>query len=813
MTLEEKISLVHGARDPRVLGQAGYWPGLPRLGIPPLRLADGPAGVSVNREATAMPAPVALAATFDSKAARLFGVVMAREAKALEQDILLAPHANIVRDPLFRRNHTTFSEDPLLSSILSAAEISGIQSQGILAQVKHLAGYNGSENVSIEERTLHEMYLPAFEAAVKAGVASIMCGYHRINGFWACENAEIQNGILRGQWGFQGFITSDWGAVHGPLAITRGVDLEMPGREIAGRPGGPYFIEELKAAVEDGRVPVSAIDQAVTRILVQMERFHLLGRKTPARPPAIDIQAHARIVRKIAEQGAVLLKNEGDALPLGADDLASLVLIGPTAGQLAAGFLGERAAGFEARLVGPLAALRRLVPAARIAYAVGDDLTGEPLPETALSHDGKPGLLPEPPAPGVERMGFHGAMTLPPGVEYSWAGTLTVASEGDYVFMVQPAGDEGAAGSGWVHVDGRPVVRLGGLAFQNTGVTGKKWSSLLPTTDGRDNSRGTVRLSGGAHRIEITASSTGTAPLRIRFAWMTPELRRTNIQAAVAAARAATTPVVFAWSGGGPTLAVPEGQDELIAAVAIANPRTIVVLNTGGPVAMPWKDRVRAILEMWYPGQEGGWATANLLLGRAGPGGKLPVTFPARLEDAPARSTNHPERLAPPRPASADPTAAESSPVSFSEGILVGYRWYDQENIPPLFPFGHGLSYTRFEYSSLEVVRAGDGGLDVSFLLRNIGKAASDEVPQVYLSAPREARQGAQFAVRALAAFDCIFLKAGEEKVVKLHVPRRSLEYWSTAAGCWLTAAGPRTVYVGVSSRDLRLQADTVIAE
>jgi beta-glucosidase len=790
MTLDEKISLLHGTRDPRALGQAGYWPGLPRLGIPPLRLADGPAGVNVNLEATAMPAPVALAATFDSRAARLFGVVMAREAKALEQDILLAPHTNIVRDPLFRRNHTTFSEDPLLSSVLTAAEISGIQSQGILAQVKHLAGYNGSDNVSIDERTLHEIYLPAFETAVKTGVASIMCGYHRINGFWACENAEIQNGILRGQLGFQGFITSDWGAIHGPLAITRGVDLEMPGREIAGRPGGPYFVAGLKAAVEDGRVPVSAVDRAVTRILAQMERFHLLGRKPPARPPAIDIQAHARIVRKIAEQGAVLLKNDGDALPLGADDLASLVLIGPTAGQLAAGFLGERGAGFEARLAAPLAALRRLAPTARIAYAVGDDLTGEPLPETALS------------VPGAERAGFHEEMTFPSGAEYSWAGTLTVPSEGDYVFMVQPAGDEGAAGSASVGVDGRPVVRSGGLAFQNTGVAGKKWSSLLPATDGRDNSRGAVHLNGGPHHIEITASSTGAAPLRIRFTWTTPELRRMNLQAAVAAARAATTPVVFAWSGGGPTLALPEGQDELIAAVAAANPRTIVVLNSGGPVAMPWKDRVRAILEMWYPGQEGGWATANLLLGRAVPGGKLPVTFPARLEDAPARSPNHPERIAPPPPAGAGPAAAEPSPVSFSEGILVGYRWYDGENIAPLFPFGHGLSYTRFEYSNLAVERSRDG-FDVTFTLRNTGVWKGSEVPQVYLGPA--SGSPVPMAPWSLAGFERVELGPGQSRRLTIRIESRALSYWSAEKHAWVVAGGVRAVAVGSSSRDVRL--------
>ncbi len=490
MTLDEKISLVHGARDPKSLGQAGYWPGLPRLGIPPLRFADGPPGVNVNRDATALPAPVGLAATFNPEVARLYGVVLGREAKALGQDVFLAPYVNIVRDPLFRRNHTTLSEDPLLAARLGAEVTTGIQSQGVMAQVKHLAGYSGFDNVLIDERTLHEVYLPAFEAAVKAGVASVMCAYNMINGSWGCENGELQNDILRRQWGFKGFVTSDWGAVHSPGAITKGLDLEMPGREIAGRRGGVYFTEALKAAVESGAVPVSSIDQAVGRILYEMDRFGLLGRKPLARAAKINIGADAKSVQGIAEQSAVLLKNDGDALPLAAADLESLAVIGPTGGQLAAGFMGERAQGFEARLVAPLAALKRLVPRAKVVYSVGVDLTGVPIPD------------------------IKGPAALEPGAEYAWAGTLRALEGGDYTFMVQPATGGGAEGGGTISIDGRMVARTGGPGFGGSGVAAKKWSSLLPTTDGRDNGRGTAHLSAGDHRIEITAHSIGEAPLR-----------------------------------------------------------------------------------------------------------------------------------------------------------------------------------------------------------------------------------------------------------------------------------------------------------
>lgn len=749
MTIEEKIALVHGTRDPQGLGQAGYWPGLPRLGIPPLRLADGPAGVNADRPATGMPAPVGLAATFSTDAARLYGVVLGRDARALEQDILLAPHVNIVRDPLFRRNHTTLGEDPLLNARLSAAEIVGIQSQGVMAQVKHLAGYNGADNVVIDERTLHEIYLPAFEAAVKAGAASVMCAYNRINGLRSCENSAIQDGILRARWGFQGFITSDWGALRSPLDITKGVDLEMPGRLILDR-GGPYFIEELKAAVEQGLIPVSAVDQAVSRILFQMDRFHWLDGKPRPQPRPIDVEADAKIVREIAEQSAVLLTNAGNALPLTAQDLASLAVIGPTGGQVAVGFMGERAYGFESRFVSPLAALRKLAPQAKITYAVGDDLTGVPMPAT---------------------------------------GTVNLPSEGEYTFMVQTASGDGA-----ITIDGRTIVRSDDFVPGGGGGF-KKWSSLLPTTDGRDNPRATLHLTAGAHKIETTVTSTGKAPLRIRFAWMTPELREANIAAAVELAKSVRTTVVFAWNEAGNSLSLPENQDELIRRVAAANPRTIVVLNTGGPVAMPWKDSVRAILEMWYPGQEGGWATANLLLGRANPSGRLPVTFPARIEDAPAHAAGHPERWAPPPSPGRSGLNLDAPAVTFSEGIAVGYRWYDQQNIQPLFPFGHGLSYTQFEYSNL-AVRQGADGADVAFTLRNTGPRKGTEVPQVYVGP------------KSLVGFQRIELEPGKSTTVSIHVDARGLSYWSADKHDWAEPPGARPVYVGASSRDIRLQGE-----
>jgi beta-glucosidase len=722
MTPDEKQALVHGTRDPRDLGQAGYWPGVPRLGIPPLRFADGPPGINANRSSTAMPAPVALAATFDIEAARQYGIVLGSEAAALAQNVVLGPHVNIVRDPLFRRNHTAFSEDPLVSALIGAAEIRGIQSQGVMAQVKHLAGYNGAQEVAIDKRALRDMYLVPFAAAVEAGVASVMCAYNKINGDWACANGALQNDILRGDLGFRGFITSDWGATHSAEDIQRGLDLEMPGREIHGRPGGPYFT---------GPLPPDAVDRAVRRILEQMNRFGMLKRK-PAGPRPIDVEAGARAARAVATQGAVLLRNAANALPLGPHDLASLVFIGPTAGQLAAGYLGERGYGFESRLVSPLAAMRRT---SHVEYSPGVDLTGSTIVASGT------------------RLEFN---SIAPDSDFQWSGTLNIEEEGDYTFLVQPKLGQGSEGSGTLMIDGKRAARTGGPGFGGTGVKAKKWSGIVPTTDGRDNGIGAaVHLTRGPHRIDLTANSTGEGPLSIRYAWITPQARRSAIDAATRSA-AGKTAVVFAWAGTG-MIDLPEQQNELIARIAGVARKTIVVLNTGGPVLMPWKDKASSILEMWYPGQEGGWATIDFLLGRANPSGKLPVTFPRRLEDTAPYAPGHPERTAP--------------QAIYSEGLAVGYRWFDQERIEPLFAFGHGLSYTTFEYSDLKV-----DGATVSVTLRNTGRRRGAEVVQVYVGEPH-----------VLRAFTRVELAPGEFRRVSLDLDRYA----------WLPARTGRRVFVG----------------
>ncbi len=289
--------------------------------------------------------------------------------------------------------------------------------------------------------------------------------------------------------------------------------------------------------------------------------------------------------------------------------------------------------------------------------------------------------------------------------------------------------------------------------------------------------------------------------MQVRLTWVTPEAQKANYEAAIAAAKQAKTAVVFAWSRGRPWFGIPGDQNKLIEDVAAVNPNTIVVLNVSQPVALPWLSKVKGVLQMWFPGDEGGWATADVLLGRVNPAGRLPFTWMKSLDQGLANDPAHPERS----------SKGVKGKTTYAEGVDVGYRWFDKNNIEPLFPFGYGLSYSKFEYSDLKVTRGGDGGLDVNFTLRNAGSVAGDEVPQVYLGAPSQAPAGAQFAPRALVAFDRVSVPAGEKMSITLHVPLRGLQYWSTAADKWELAAGPRLVHVGASSRDLRLKAETTI--
>jgi beta-glucosidase len=847
MTLDEKLTLIHGTyEDPAVYqGQAGYLAGIPRLGIPGLRFADGPPGVLTRHPSQGETATMGVAATFSTRTAEQNGVAIGREDRALGIDVSLQPFVNIDRDLEFGRGYNTFGEDPFLTSEMGVAEVKGIQSQHVMAQIKHYVAYDSnSGNIFVDDQTLHEIYVAPFDAAIRrADVSSIMCSYNRVNGTFACGNDSTLTKILRDEIGFKGFVTSDWGAVHAVKFINAGLDMEMPGEP---GPGGfplPSFFDALPVpppppanamgdmmesffgtipeepkpargdfgdfgrkedpkkmpeALKDGTVNEAAITRAAGRVLYEIVHFGYLDGQSKHDVTAQSIEANAKIIEKTGEEAAVLLKNEGGALPLKAADLDSVVLIGPTAGQVdSIGINGERSVGMPERQVGPYDALKKITGNANIKFAVNDDMTGTTVPASLLSHEGKPGLVRT--GDGSEQVDAtvdftaKGGNALKPNATVTWKGTLTVPSAGTYWIYLQALGTNAG-----IKLDGKRLAHTG---VMQGGVHGDILQAAqdnnLPTTDGIDDVRRAIELTAGPHAVEIsTTPDTSAAPVQVRLNWYTPEQRKADHEAAIAAAKNAKVAVVFLWTRGRPVFGLPGDQDKLVEEIAAVNSSTIVVLNTSQPVALPWVDKVKAVLEMWWPGDEGGFATANLLAGKASPAGRLPVTWAKSLSDYAATDPKHPERS----------MKGVDGKTTYSEGVNVGYRWFDKEKIDPLFAFGHGLSYTTFEYSGLKVEKKADGGLEVKVHIKNIGGVDSDEVPQVYLSAPGDAPAGVQFPVRALAAFDRVHLNAGEAKTVTLNVAPRQLQYWSTADGKWETATGKRTLSVGASSRDLRVE-------
>ncbi len=856
MTIQEKLTLIHGTQeDPKVYqGQAGYLAGIPRLGIPGLRFADGPPGVLTRHPSQSETATMGVAATFSAKTAEANGLVIGREERALGIDVALQPFVNIDRDLEFGRGYNTFGEDPFLTSVMGVAEIKGIQSQHVMAQIKHYVAYDSdSGNIFVDDQTLHEIYVAPFDAASKVGVSSVMCSYNRVNGVFACGNKTTLNTILRDQIGFKGFVTSDWGAVHGVGYINNGLDMEMPGEPADGaaavfsipsffdlkpvppppppgamgdimdmfgghipeepKPGGMNIGDfgfkespkKMSEALKDGTVSEAAVTLAAGRVLLQIAKFGYLDGQQKHDVTTQSIEENAKVIERTGEEAAVLLKNENQALPLKAADLGSVVLIGPTAAQVdSIGINGERSVGLPERQVGPLAAMKKISGNNNIQFAVNDDFTGTLVPGSLLTHDGQPGLV------RTTLIGTSGAAqrdfrtdavidftkkngnTLPADARMVWKGTLTPSHEGEYWIYLQALGTNAA-----LLIDGKKLAQTG---VMQGGVHGDilqaNQDNVVPTPDGLDNVRRSIQLAAGPHEIEIRITpDTSHSPVQLRLNWYTPEQRVADHDAAIAAAKSAKTAVVFLWTRLQPVFGLPGDQNKLVEEIAAVNPNTIVVLNTSQPVALPWVDKVKAVLEMWWPGDEGGWSTANLLLGKVSPAGRLPVTWGKQLTDYPATDPKYPERS----------KKGVDGKTTYSEGVNVGYRWFDKEKIDPLFAFGHGLSYTSFEYSNLKAATNADGGLDVTVKIKNTGSMASDEVPQVYIGAPDKVPSGIQFPVRSLVAFDRIHLGAGESRTVTLHVALRQLQYWSSADTSWKKPVGSRELSVGASSRDLRL--------
>lgn len=764
LTLDEKLTFLHGAKDPRSLGQAGWIPGVPRLGIPPLRLADGPAGVRVGARATALPAPVMLASAFDPALAHAYGRVIGHEGRALGQDVLLSPMVNLIRTPYAGRNFETFSEDPLLTSDLVTEEIRGIQDEGLIATVKHFALNNQEKDrttvdVRIGEQALHETELRGFEAAVAAGTGAVMGAYNKVDGLHACENRALLTGVLRETWGFDGWVMSDWDATHSTVpSLTAGLDMEMP--------AGRWFGDALRRAVRDGTVTEDVVDRSVRRILTVMGRFGLLDGTAPARPAARDREAGARLAHRVAVAGATLLRNERSTLPLTGPAARSVAVIGPT------GTVPFAAGGGSAHVVpdhadSPLDAITaRAGDGATVTHALGEDLYGKPLPVRGASFEGQ---------------------RVRPGKTYTYEGTLTLDQPDEWTFVVHYGGE-------------RPKVVLDGtelFAAQDRETELFAGFGLVSTApDGLKVRRRGLRLTAGRHTLRVTAHG-GTRGQLFRLRHITSATRAADLAEAVRTARAAHSVVLFAYEDAAEgrdrtTLALPGRQEALIDAVTAANPRTTVVLNTSSAVTMPWLDRTGAVLQMYYPGQEGAAATAAVLFGDTDPGGRLTQTFPVS-------DTRH--------PTAGDPRRYPGSGgvQEYSEGIRTGYRWYDAEGVEPLFPFGHGLSYTTFAYAGLTVTPGPGGGLTARFTVRNTGRRTGVTVAQLYAGPSPDLTLDQP--VRLLAGYRRIELRPGQFRHVTVPIAARTLSSWDPARHTWVLGTGTRTIRLGTSSRDLLLTA------
>jgi beta-glucosidase len=462
------------------------------------------------------------------------------------------------------------------------------------------------------------------------------------------------------------------------------------------------------------------------------------------------------------------------------------------------GLTGEKAVGLPALEVGPLAALKKLAgESAHVTYAVADDMDGTAIPAEDFSHFGEPGL--ERRVWNEDFVTVDGAVNftqgagtaLPPNQSIVWTGTLNVPESGKYRIHLQLLGCYGK-----LKIDGQ-VVDKNWFNFIHGELVQAGQDGIFPTTDGLDNMRAAMELSAGPHKfyLEVDPDSSNS-PVQVRVSWVTPRQQEENYRAAIAAAKQAKTAVVFAWSRTWPVFALPGDQEKLIHDVAAVNPNTIVVLNVSQAVRLPWLSQVKAVLDMGWTGDLGGWATAKVLLGQGNAGGRLPFTWPKRLEDTAANDPAFPERS----------YKGVDGKTTFSEGVLVGYRWFDRKKIEPEFPFGFGLSYTRFAYSRMKCSPAADGSVDVAVLIENTGAVAGDEVAQVYVEKPEHPPAGVQFADEILAGFERVPLGPGEQKEVVIHVPLREFQYWSTEKGKWVTPEETRKIWVGGSSRDRRLE-------
>ncbi len=805
MTPAEKVNMCHAVTK----FTSG---GVPRLGIPPLSMSDGPHGVreeiaadswdAVGGDqdyATYLPTGTALAATWNRECARLFGEVLGAEARDRGKDVILGPGVNMVRSPLCGRNFEYYGEDPYQAGELAAEAIQGIQSQGTAACVKHFA-LNSQElrrhevNATCSERALRELYLPAFESAVvKGGAMTLMGAYNRFRGQKCCQNDYLLNQILKKEWGFDGVVISDWAGVTDTFEAARnGMDIEMgTGEEYHNY----YLADPFLRAVENGEIEMAVLDDKVRRILRLMFRLGVIGDGSRRPAGERNTPAHQAAARAIASEAITLLKNEKSLLPLDAGKIRRLLVVGDNA-DCRHHFGGHSSAVKALYEVTPLEGLKRLLEGSGVeirsfrGYPVGSG-AGLPIPSSLMGivdagagtrgwsceiYDNHRRIGEPVRSLPLESPEFDPAKDLPEELRGKDFGVMIKG-------VLTPKKSEA-----WTFV-------LDGCSQACLGCEGV---NFVENCKSEENVCGTATLpleAGRSYKLEIPVNIHVGVPIYpVRLTAVPGGVGAADVkdEELFAAAREADAVLFFgglnhtfdAEGSDRKDMALHDGQNELVSALAKINPRLAVVLVGGSPVEMPWIDEVPAVVQMWYAGMEAGKAIADVLFGRVNPSGKLPFTFPKRLADSPAHALDDYQPLI----------------CHYAEDLLMGYRWFDTKQIEPLFPFGHGLSYTAFEYGEPVVETDGDEVV-LRMKLANVGSRSGRETVQLYIAPPKSAFLR---PAQELKGFAKVALEPGESREVEIRLNARSFAIYHPDKREWFVEPGRYLLRLGASSRDIR---------
>ena len=794
LTLREKISLMSGFNS-------WYTNKIERLGVPSIKMSDGPNGVrgdsTSGKSSACFPCAISIGSTWDMDLINQLGVALGEEAKVKDVDVLLGPTINIHRHPLGGRHFESFSEDPFLTGKIATEYVKGVQSQNVAACLKHFIG-NDTEyerhlvSSNIDEKTLREIYLLPFEMGVKEGNAQVvMSAYNKLNNIYCSSHKELLIDILKDEWGFDGYVVSDWGAALETEENARGgLDLEMPG------PGNVWG-DQLYAAVSEGKVEEELINDKVRRILNIASFSKRFENPTNKPEESNDSAEHRKLLKKAAASGMVLLKNN-DLLPL-KTDIKNLAIIGPNAkeAQIIGGGSASLKPHYQAH---PLEAFEnKLGDQINISYAKGCH-THKYLPKVKeeLMDDEKgflveyfegskfdENILVEEHLIGNKFWVFEGfakdviAKFDRPDISVRFSCAYTPDISGNHEFEIF------GIGKARLFIDGKELIdnwteTSPGEAFFSFSSDSKK--ALVDLDEGK------------TYQLEIRYKFEGNFPA-IYIGCQTPD--KVNLfDEALEVAKAADQVVLIVgtnsdWETEGNDRSdfnLPANQNHLIEEVLQVNPNTLVVLNTGSPVKMPWADRAEAILQTWFAGQEFGNAMVDIITGAINPSGRLPTSFPKNIEDTPAFNSYPGKDLQ----------------MNYEEKLLVGYRWYDKKDIKTLFPFGHGLSYTQFEYTDLEVEIQANNKVSCTFLIQNTGLIAGAETAQCYIGYKTDDHSEPK---KTLQGFSKITLNQGDKSKVEINLNSRNFSSWNEAKQNWEVRSGSYEIFIGSSAENIILQS------